>query len=31
MAELHEPSLRSMASRYARVVSLDEVARLEPD
>jgi len=31
MADLHEPSLRSMASRYARVVSLDEVVRLEPD
>jgi nicotinamidase-related amidase len=31
IAELHEPSLRSMASRYARILSLDEVSKLEPD
>jgi nicotinamidase-related amidase len=31
MAELHEPSLRSMASRYARILSLDEVSKLSPD
>jgi nicotinamidase-related amidase len=31
MADLHEPSLRSMASRYARVVSLNEVAGLDRD
>ena len=31
IAELHEPSLRSMASRYARILSLDEVSKLELD
>jgi nicotinamidase-related amidase len=29
LAELHEPSLRSMASRYARVLSLDQVRALD--
>jgi nicotinamidase-related amidase len=28
MADLHEPSLRSMASRYARILSLEEVRAL---